>query len=178
MCSQGFGRSGVDREVMRDGVWLRTGDLGLRRPDGSVEIRGRLKTVIMSGGFLIRPEEVDEVLSGHPAVAEAATVGVPDPDFGEVAISAVVLDGTADELDLTQHCRANLEPMKVPKRIVTVTEIPRGDAGKPKLEALRALLAPAEPATAPPNQTGLNGAANREPDLSCSCGYALARGYP
>ncbi|WP_282608486.1 AMP-binding protein [Pelagibius sp. Alg239-R121] len=132
-------------EVLSGDGWLRTGDLAVKRPDGAFEIRGRIKTAIMCGGFLIQPSEVDEVLMTHPAVSEAATVGISDSDFGEIPASAVVLDGAFDEAALSEHCRARLEPMKVPKRIVAVEAIPRGDAGKPQLEALRVLLVAGTP---------------------------------
>jgi len=124
-----------------EGGWLKTGDLAIRRSDGAYEIRGRIKTIIMCGGFLINPEELDEVLMSHPAVVEVASVGLPDNDFGEIAVSAVVLDTAADEFELTEYCSRFLEPAMVPKRVFVVPSIPRGDAGKPQLEQLRALLA-------------------------------------
>jgi long-chain acyl-CoA synthetase len=125
-----------------DGGWLRTGDLARRRAEGAYEIVGRVKTTIVSGGFLIVPEEIDEALRTHPAVAQSATLGMPDADFGEVAVSAVVLDRPVDEMALIEYCRGRLEAMKVPKRIVVVDTIPRGDSGKPVLDALRPLLEP------------------------------------
>jgi acyl carrier protein len=63
-----------------------------------------------------------------------------DPDFGEIPASAVVLDANLDEIELTAHCARLLEPHKIPKRIFVVSTIPRGDAGKPKIEALRGTL--------------------------------------
>ena len=120
--------------------WMRTGDLATRRPDGSYDIRGRIKTVVMSGGFLIRPEEIDEVMAAHPAVVQSATVALPDPDFGEIPVTAVVLSAAVDEAGLTSHARAGLEALKVPKRIIALPFIPRGDAGKPQLDELRAVL--------------------------------------
>ena len=86
------------------GDWLKTGDLAIRRGDGAYEIAGRIKSIIMSGGFLIAPDEVDEALTSHPAVVEEVTVGIPEPDFGEIPVSAVVLDAAADELELIAHC--------------------------------------------------------------------------
>lgn len=123
------------------GDFLKTGDVAIRRPDGAYEIRGRIKNVIMSGGFLISPDEIDEILTLHPAVVEAVTVGLPESDFGEIAVSAVVLDASADEAELTGHCSRHLEPRKVPKRILIVPSIPHGDAGKPQLDQLRQILA-------------------------------------
>ncbi len=120
--------------------WMRTGDLAAMRPDGSYEMHGRIKTVIMTGGFLIRPEEIDEVMATHPAVTQSVTVALPDPDFGEIPVTAVVLFAAVDEATLTSHARARLETLKVPKRIIALQEIPRGDAGKPRLNELRAAL--------------------------------------
>ncbi len=120
--------------------WMRTGDLARILPDGSFAIAGRLKTVIMSGGFLIRPEEIDEVMVGHPAVAQAVTLSMPDDTFDEIAITAVILDGTANEAELAAFARERLEALKVPKHIVALSEIPRGISGKPDLEALRAAV--------------------------------------
>lgn len=122
------------------GGWMRTGDLVRRNPDGSYTFLGRVKTAINSGGTLIRGEEIDECLLRHPAVAEAVTVGLPDEEFEEIAVSAVVLGAPADEAGLIRHCRAELEALKVPKRIIIVDAIPRGDAGKPNLQAVRDLL--------------------------------------
>lgn len=121
--------------------WFRTGDIARIDSDGSYRILGRAKAVIKSGGFLIRPEEIDEALSRHPAVAEVATVALPDADFGEIPVSAVVLDGDVGEADLTDHVRHILEPLKVPKRILHVDRIPRGESGKAQLGPLREELA-------------------------------------
>lgn len=120
--------------------WMKTGDLVRLGEDGSFEFLGRVKAAINSGGTLIRGEEIDECLLRHPAVLEAVTVGIADEDFEEIAVSAVVLAASMSEADLTRHCRAELERLKVPKRIISVPAIPRGDAGKPNLGAVRDLL--------------------------------------
>ena len=124
--------------------WFRTGDMARQLADGSYAYLGRSKTVIMAGGFLIRPEEIDEAMLRHPAVAESVTLGIEDDLFGEVPVTAVVLDHGAaatDENALAAHARAFLEAQKVPKRIVTVSKIARGPSGKPVLAELRQLLA-------------------------------------
>lgn len=123
--------------------WLKTGDLARRRADGSYEAMGRIKTIIMMAGFLIRPEEIDEAMARHPAVAESVSLALPNIEFGEVPVTAVVLRGVASEAELTAHAQAALEPLKVPKRIVAVGAIPRGVSGKPDLRTLQALLAQA-----------------------------------
>ena len=120
--------------------WMKTGDLVRKRGDGAYEFLGRIKSAINSGGTLIQPEEIDECLLRHPAVSEAVTVGLKDDDFEEIAVSAVVLSGEATEAALAGHCRSGLEKLKVPKRIIPVAAIPRGDAGKPNLNALREVL--------------------------------------
>lgn len=117
--------------------WLRTGDLALKRKDGAYEILGRIKSIIMMGGFLIRPEEIDEVMVSHPAVAQSVTLGVENEEFGEIPITTVVLDGIASEAELTAYARERLEPLKVPKRFLAVGEVPRGVSGKPNLTELR-----------------------------------------
>jgi long-chain acyl-CoA synthetase len=120
--------------------WLKTGDLARLRDDGSFDILARIKSVIMMGGFLIRPDEIDEAMLRHPAVRESVTVGVADAMFDEVPVTAVVLQEQAGEEELTAHARAYLESQKVPKRIVALPEIPRGDSGKARLSELRALM--------------------------------------
>ena len=120
--------------------WLKTGDLARCRADGSYEIMGRIKTIIMMAGFLIRPEEIDEAMMRHPAVAESVSVSIPNLEFGEVPVTAVVLKATASEAELTAHAQAALEALKVPKRIIAVPAIPRGISGKPELKVLQQQL--------------------------------------
>jgi long-chain acyl-CoA synthetase len=141
--------------------WMRTGDIAQRRPDGSYDILGRSKTVIMCGGFLIRPEEIDEVMIAHPAVAESATVALPDPNFGEIPVTAVVLDSPVTESALTAHARTRLEALKVPKRILALPSIPRGDAGKPRLDQLRTAIKTALSAHVGPERSEVDDAAGQ-----------------
>lgn len=117
--------------------WFRTGDIVRLRPDGSYDILGRLKTVIMSGGVLIRPDEIDEAMQRHPAVIESATIGVPDEVFGEIGVTCVALNADVGETALTEHLRGQVEPRKVSKRILVLPQIPRGPSGKARLDALR-----------------------------------------
>ena len=76
----------------------------------------------------------------HPAVSDAVTVGLADAEFGEIPVTAVALKGQASEADLTAHARRMLEPLKVPKRIVIMSEMPRGISGKPDLKAIHAQI--------------------------------------
>lgn len=123
-----------------DGDWYRTGDLGQLDADGFLTVIGRKKEMIISGGLNIYPAEVERVLYAHPAVAEAAIVGVPDPEWGESVCAFVQLrPGTrATETDIIEHCRAQLASYKKPRRVVFLTELPRTSNGKIARSALKA----------------------------------------
>ncbi|HEY6927999.1 MAG TPA: long-chain fatty acid--CoA ligase [Steroidobacteraceae bacterium] len=117
--------------VIRDG-WLYTGDLAVMDTDGFFKIVGRKKEMIDASGYKVYPDEVDRVLMSHPAVLEAATIGVPDPKRGETVKSFVVLRpgmrATAEEL--LAHCRETLAPYKVPREIEFRSELPKSAALK------------------------------------------------
>ena len=117
--------------VLRDG-WLHTGDLARRDADGVYWITGRLKDIIICGGYNVSPEAVNGVLMQHPAVLEAATVSLPDPTWGEIPVSCVVLRPgmEADSAGLLQHCGVYLGAHELPKRIVFSTQLPRTPSGK------------------------------------------------
>jgi len=118
--------------------WLKTGDLARWRMDGSLDFVGRRKTVIMTGGLTLSPDEIDEVMMRHHSVKDAITIALPHEDFEEIAVTACVVDDTADEWVLMEYARANLEALKVPKRLVLFDEeLPRGLSGKPNLALLR-----------------------------------------
>jgi fatty-acyl-CoA synthase len=116
--------------------WLHTGDLARRDAEGCYTIVGRLKDMIISGGENIYPAEVESVLAAHPAVAEAALIGVPDPRWGEVGRAIVVpRPGAAPAGDvlveeLIAFCRDRLGHYKVPRSVVFVEELPKTGAGK------------------------------------------------
>jgi acyl-CoA synthetase (AMP-forming)/AMP-acid ligase II/thioesterase domain-containing protein len=113
-------------------TWFRTGDEGWLDDDGYLFLRGRLKELINRGGEKIAPREVDEVLAEHPAVAQVVTFALPDERLGEDVAAAVVLasGATVSERDLQTYAVERLAPFKVPRRIVTVAEIPKGATGK------------------------------------------------
>ena len=126
-------------ETLRDG-WLYTGDIGELDDDGYLFIRDRKKDMAIVGGYNVYPREVDEVLYAHPAVLEAAAVGVPDAYRGEVIRAYVVLrpEARATAEALLDHCRANLAKYKVPAAIVPVDALPKTPVGKIDKKALRA----------------------------------------
>lgn len=120
--------------------WFKTGDLARRGEGNNYEMLARIKSVIMVGGFLIQPDELDEAILLHPSVRESVSVGIEDPMFGEVPVTGVVSDGAVTETELITFARSKMEQRKVPKRIIFLDEIPRGDSGKPRLNELRDLL--------------------------------------
>ena len=112
--------------------WFRTGDVAAVDADDYTFIVGRKKDMIIAGGYNIYPDEIDAVLVAHPAVLEAATVGIPDPKRGETVKSFVVLRpgqrATADEL--TEYCRRELAAYKVPRSFAFLDELPKSSALK------------------------------------------------
>lgn len=122
--------------------WFRTGDLAEQLASGSFAIVGRLKSVIMSGGLLIRPDEIDEAMLRHEAVVESATIAYPDDVFGEIGVTAVVVrDGSeATQTDLYEHLRLQVEPRIASRHIFILPKIPRGLSGKVNIAALREVM--------------------------------------
>ena len=133
--------------VLRDG-WLFTGDIARMDAEGYTFISGRKKEMIIVSGFKVYPDEVDAVLMGHPAVLEAATIGVPDPQRTESVKSFLVLrpGTTATAEEIRAYCRENLAAYKVPHAIEFRSELPKS----PVLKILRRVLRDAELAKAAP----------------------------
>lgn len=121
--------------------YLRTGDLGVRHPDGYVEIRDRAKDIIVSGGENIASIEVEQALDSHPAVWQSAVVAAPDEHWGEVPVAFVQLQpgGDVSVEELIAHARERIAGFKTPKRII-FGELPRTGTGKIQKFHLRALL--------------------------------------
>jgi len=117
--------------AFRDG-WFHTGDIGYRDKDGFFYIVDRKSDTIIRGGENIYPREIDEVLYQHPAVAAAATIGVPDSLYGEEVAAFIVLkDGTkATGEEIINYCKSELADYKCPKTIHFVKDIPKGPTGK------------------------------------------------
>lgn len=126
-------------ETLRDG-WLYTGDIGEIDDQGDIYIRDRKKDMAIVGGYNVYPREIDEVLYAHPAVAEAAAVGVPDAYRGEVIKAFVVLTNGATDTadDMIAYCREHLAKYKVPTEILLVPEIAKTTVGKVDKATLRA----------------------------------------
>ena len=119
--------------------WLRTGDMAARDEDGYLHIVDRKKDVIITGAFNVYPKEVETVLYQHPAVDQAAVVGVPDEEWGETIKAVIVLKPgqSASEDDLIALCRDNLADYKKPRLIEFADELPLSPVGKIMRRALR-----------------------------------------
>lgn len=129
VCAGYWRRPDATAAAWRDG-WFRTGDLGVRAPDGYVTLQGRRSDLIISGGFNIYPREIEELLLEQPGVREAAVVGAPDPVRGEIPIAYLVADAELDEAALLGRLRTQLASFKVPKGFVRVAALPRTALGK------------------------------------------------
>jgi malonyl-CoA/methylmalonyl-CoA synthetase len=123
------------------GDWFATGDVGVLDGDGYLRIVGRRKELIISGGYNVYPREVEDVLRTHPAVHDAAVVGVAHPEWGEQVVAVVEGSGSPADVDALQElARAELAPYKRPKRIVFVDALPRNALGKVTKSDVAALL--------------------------------------
>jgi acyl-CoA synthetase (AMP-forming)/AMP-acid ligase II len=142
------GRPEQTAEVLVDG-WYRTGDLARADPHGYLTICGRTKEMIIRGGENIYPAEIESVLLRAPGVADAAVVGQPHPDLGEVPVAFVVTAGPGgpDAAELRARCREELTAFKVPAAIRFTDVIPRTGSGKVKRFELARLLDAAPTAT-------------------------------
>jgi len=121
------------RAAFTEDGWLISGDLARRDGEGFFWIAGRRKEMFISGGENVYPAEVENVLSAHPAIVDAAVLAEADPKWGEVGRAFVQLapdGGHPDGAELTAFCRARLAPYKVPRRFEFVAEFPRTSAGK------------------------------------------------
>jgi long-chain acyl-CoA synthetase len=118
--------------VLSEDGWLRTGDLACCAEDGRYEIVGRVKELIISEGYNVHPREVEQVLTAHPAVAEAAALGVPHALLGEEIVACVVLreGAEAGSEELTRFMARRLARYKLPRRMFFVDALPRTATGK------------------------------------------------
>lgn len=125
-------------EALRGG-WMHTGDAGRIDDEGYIYIQDRVKDMIVSGGENVYPREVEDVLFQHAGVADAAVIGVPDPQWGEAVKAIIVLrEGkTASAEEIIEHCRGQLAGYKRPRSVDFVTELPRNPSGKVLKRELR-----------------------------------------
>ncbi|HVP31553.1 MAG TPA: long-chain fatty acid--CoA ligase [Myxococcota bacterium] len=124
-------RPDATKEALRNG-WFHTGDIGVRDADGCFFIVDRKKDMILRGGFNVYPREVEEVLYAHPAVAEAAVVGVPHESHGEEVKAVVALrpGATATGAELVAFCKERLAAYKYPRHVEIRDALPKGPTGK------------------------------------------------
>jgi len=138
MVSPGYWRRPqADREIFVDG-WLRTGDMGLRDGNDNYWFTGRLKQLIERNSENITPGEIEQAIYRHPAVAEAAVIGAPDPEEGQVPIAYVVLKpgGSVAEAELKEFLETQIAAFKIPARILAVAQLPLTHSGKIDHKAL------------------------------------------
>lgn len=119
------------------GGWFHTGDIGVQHPDGYIQLMDRLKDIIISGGENISSIEVEGVLHAHPAVSDAAVIGVADERWGERPVAYVVVNREVSSDELREHCRASLAGFKVPDAFHMLSELPRSSTGKIRKTELR-----------------------------------------
>ena len=133
-----WNRPDATAETLRDG-WLHTGDVGTMDADGFVTIHDRMKDMLISGGENVYPAEIENMLLGHPALADAAVIGLPSPKWGEVPLAVVVTKKGASltEAELLDWCKGRLAGFKLPKAALVVAEIPRNPSGKILKRVLR-----------------------------------------
>jgi 2-furoate---CoA ligase len=136
--SEYLNRPDATAEKLRNG-WYFTGDVCVLRDDGDVDLVGRVDDVIRSGGENIYPEEVEAVLATHPAIREAAVIGVPDPLWGEMVVACVALAAAGTRWqEFDAHCRAStLARYKKPRAYLTMDTLPRNAANKVLRQSLR-----------------------------------------
>lgn len=123
-------RAEATAETITADGWVRTGDVGRLDADGYVYIEDRLKDMIITGGENVYGPEVESVLIEHPAVVDAAVIGVPDDFWGESVKAIVVADGNVDAANVIEFCRRHLAGFKCPRTVDFVTELPRNASGK------------------------------------------------
>jgi long-chain acyl-CoA synthetase len=126
-----WGRPDATAEAIPDG-WFRTGDLATVDGDGYFTIVDRKKEMIIRGGYNVYPREIEEALYEHPAVAEAAVIGIKHAELGEEVGAAVALKpgASADVAELREHVKARVAAYKYPRHIWLVDSLPMGPTGK------------------------------------------------
>ena len=131
----------ANAKALKDG-WFHTGDLGKLDARGFLYITGRASDMYISGGSNVYPREAEEALLTHPAVAEVAVLGVPDPDWGESGVAVVVLEAgkSATEAELLAFLRDKLARYKQPRQVFFWDELPKSGYGKVPKHLIRGEL--------------------------------------
>ena len=125
-------------KVLSDDGWFSTGDIAVLQEDGYIKIVDRKKDMILVSGFNVYPNEIEDVVAGHPGVVESAAVGVKDEDSGEaVKLFVVKRDESLDEKTLREWCKKELAGYKVPKFVEFRDELPKTNVGKVLRRQLR-----------------------------------------
>ena len=126
-----YKRPEANAEIIKEG-WFHTGDIATRDEDGYYFIVDRKKDMIIRGGYNVYPREIEEVLYGHPAVAEAAVIGVPHESLGEEvrAVVALKAGAAAREREIVDYCKEKLAAYKYPRSVSFVDALPKGPTGK------------------------------------------------
>lgn len=117
-------------KVMTKDGYFKTGDLGLREPDGCIKIVDRLKDLIIVSGFNVYPNEVEDILTQHETVLEAAVIGKPDDKTQERVCAYITVKQEVSTDEILEHCRKSLTAYKVPKEIHVLEELPKSTVGK------------------------------------------------
>jgi acyl-CoA synthetase (AMP-forming)/AMP-acid ligase II len=141
---RGYVDSSLDADAFTDDGWLHTGDMARFDEHGTVIITGRIKDIIVRKGENISAKEVEDVLYGHPRIADVAVVGIPDDERGEMAVAFVVPQDPNEAPDLRaviEHCKsAGLMTQKIPERLEIIDAMPRNPSGKVPKHELRARI--------------------------------------
>ncbi len=134
----GYADQAQTADAITDDGYFRTGDIGLVTPEGAILITGRKKDLIIRGGENISAKEIEDVLHGHDAVAEASVVAMPHERLGEGVCAYIILRGEADAVALAAHVAASgLAKQKIPERFEFVSDFPRTASGKVRKDLLR-----------------------------------------
>ena len=139
MVAPGYWRNRKAARKAKTGDWFHTGDVVRQDDEGYLYVADRIKNMYISGGENVYPAEVERVLLTHPAVSEAAVIGVPDERWGETGKAFIVLKPFLETTEgaILQFCKENLAKFKVPRQVVFLKELPKNDTGKIDRQGLK-----------------------------------------